>query len=471
MHTATLPKSRPAFFSSSAAEAEHLLADKKITVAIVGFGYIGSCIGAVLADRGFRTIGIDTSEALVAEVNKGLISLAEPGLSSLVKRAVRKGMLAATGDIRAIADADIVLITVGTPLAENGTPDLSHIRAACRSVSSCLRKGQLVILKSTIPPGTTEGIVRTTLETSGLRAGRDFGLAFSPERLAEGRAISELLSIPIVVGGLDEKSAALASRFWEAALGVKTMTVSSPKTAELVKLADNLWIDLNIALGNELALLSEKLGIDALEVIAAANTLPKGNRHVNILMPSMGVGGYCLTKDPWFVRSIGASFGLALKTPVVSRTVNDAMPAYTFRRIEQTLHALGKELKTSKVAVLGLSFKSDTGDCRFTPTAPVIRLLEKSGCALALFDPLVSGKDARLVSRIPMVDSLEAAVSKADCIALFTGHEQFRKFPLARLRKLAAKKCALIDGRNIYSKGEVAEIQRLGFMYRGIGRA
>ena len=303
-----------------------------------------------------------------------------------------------------------------------------------------------------------------------MKAGNDFGLAFSPERLAEGSAIKELTTIPIIVGGIDKKSSEITSKFWELVLEVKTIIVSDAKAAEMTKLADNLWIDLNIALGNEIALLCDKLGIDALEVINAANTLPKVNYNVNILMPSMGVGGYCLTKDPWFVHAIGKKHGLDLKSPVTSRKINDFMPIYTFNIIKESLEEQGKNIERSKVAVLGISFKSNTGDCRFTPTKYAIELLEKSGCKLAIFDPLVTEKDAKTVTKIPMSNSIEEAAKNADCVEFFTGHQELKNFPLEKLKKLSGKKCSLIDGRNIFSREEIIKIKKLGFVYRGIGR-
>ncbi|MDO8516329.1 MAG: nucleotide sugar dehydrogenase [bacterium] len=474
-----MKKAKNKIYSLSADQALSLLRKKGASVGIVGCGYIGSCIAAILSDQGIRTVGIDVNKRLVEDLNKGLTSLHEPNLKELLSKSVRSGKLQGSLDFRALQDVDIILITVGTPLSGKGSPDMSHIVAASKAVAKNLKKGHLVVLKSTLPPGSTEGIVKNTLEASGLKAGRDFGLVFSPERLSEGTAIRELLSLPMIVGGSDKKSAELTAKFWELTLKVKTVIVSSAKAAEMSKLADNLWIDLNIALGNEIALLCDKLGIDAMEVIRAANTLPKSGstalpgvaHNVNILTPSMGVGGYCLTKDPWFVHSIGKDHGLDLKTPVASRTVNDLMPAYTFDLIKRTLLAHGKKAQNSKVAVLGLSFKSNTGDCRFTPTKYTIELLGKNKYKVAIYDPLVSKEDAKTVTSIPMASSLEEAVRGADCIALFTGHRQFKEFPLKQLKKLATKKCVLIDGRNMFDLDEIQEIKRLGFTYQGIGRA
>lgn len=457
-------------YDCTLSEAIPLIKSKKVSIGVVGFGYIGSCIGSVLADRGYSVVGIDTNARLVEEVSKGTISIHEPGLKELISKTVKSKKLKASSDFSLLQDVDIIIITVGTPLADDYSPNMSHIVAASQSILKNLKKGHLLILKSTIPPGTTEGTVKQILEKSGLKAGKDFGLVFSPERLAEGRAIKELTSIPIIVGAVDNKSSEMVSKFWEIALQVKTLIVSDPKTAEMTKLADNLWIDLNIALGNEIALLCDKLGIDALDVINAANTLPKVNYNVNILMPSMGVGGYCLTKDPWFVHSIGKKHGLELKSPVASRKINDLMPIYTFNLIKESLKQHGKKIEDSKVAVLGISFKSNTGDCRFTPTKYTIELLEKSKCKLSVYDPLVNENDAKTVTNISMSNSIEECVKNADCIAFFTGHEEFRKFPIDKMKKLANEKCSIIDGRNIFSKEEISKIKNLRFVYRGIGR-
>ena len=318
-------------FGRSDAEIDLLVRGMRSGIAVVGFGYIGTVIGAVLADRGWPVTGIDVRQSVVDEINLGKTTVPEPGLNELVSNNVRVGRLRATTDFGALADNDFVIVTVGTPLGPDFEPIVDDIKAAARAVGEHLHAGHLVILKSTVPPDTTEKLVRPILEeSSGLRAGVDFGLAFCPERLAEGQAIHELTSIPVVVGAVEERSARACSTLWRHALGVDSIVVDDPRTAEMVKLADNLWVDLNVALANELAKVCDRLGMDALQVIEAANTMPKGGRDANILRPSMGVGGYCLTKDPWFVNHLGQSVGLDLAIPRTSRTVNDTMPAYTY---------------------------------------------------------------------------------------------------------------------------------------------
>ena len=439
------------------------------TVAVVGFGYIGACIGAVLADKRYRVIGIDNREDIVAEINRGETSINEPGLAPLIRDAVGHDRLCASTDYARVAEADVIVVTVGTPLGEHYDPDMGQIEAAVEGVAAHLKRGHNVILKSTLPPFATERTVKPILERGGLRAGEDFALSFCPERLAEGRALHEFETIPVVVGGVDPVSTRRAAAFWREALEVETIEVASAHTAEMVKLTCNLWIDLNVALANELAMLSDRLEIDVLEVIDAANTLPKGQHHVNVLMPSIGVGGYCLTKDPWFVHHMGQQHDLELKTPVTSRTVNDQMPRFTFGLIERELAALGKGLPTSRVAVLGMAFKNNTGDVRFTPTREAIALLAQSGCDLVVCDPWVSPRDARQVTDAALSDDPAAAMAGADVVAFFTGHDDFRRIPIEEIAERAPG-AIVIDGRMYFTRDQIRRMEELGLHYRGIGR-
>jgi UDP-N-acetyl-D-mannosaminuronic acid dehydrogenase len=437
-------------------------------IAVVGFGYIGTVIGAVLADRGWPVTGIDVRQGVVDDINAGRTNVPEPGLAELVANSVGVGRLRATADFGAIADNDFVIVTVGTPLGPDYEPIVDDIKAAARAVGEHLREGHLVILKSTVPPDTTETLVRPILEeASGLRAGVEFGLAFCPERLAEGQAIRELTSIPVVVGAVDERSARSCATLWRHALGLESIIVEDPRTAEMVKLADNLWIDLNVAMANELAKVCDRLNMDALQVIAAANSMPKGTHNVNILMPSMGVGGYCLTKDPWFVNHLGENLGLDLAVPKTSRTVNDTMPGYTYGLLTGLLADQGKRIEDCKIAVLGIAFKNNTGDCRLTPTKYVVELLEESGCELSIHDPWVPDEEAHSVTKLPLTPDIESAVKDADALVVLAGHREFHQIPLVRLADLTAPGCVFLDGRNSF---DPPAARAAGFVYKGIGR-
>jgi dTDP-alpha-D-glucose dehydrogenase len=437
-------------------------------VAIVGLGYIGSCIAAVLAERGHDVIGVDTNTRLVEELSEGYCRFVEPGLSELLSDGVAAGRLRVTTDYAAVRAADVVLVTVGTPVREDGSLADEQLRGACAELGGHVRAGQLYVVKSTVPPGTTRELVLPLLEKSGLVGGVDFGLAFTPERLAEGTALGELRTLPIVAGGLGTDSTSAAAEFWRTALGVEVVVQESLEAAEIIKLADNWWIDLNIALGNELAKYCTLFGVDALDVISAANMVPKGTGNVNILLPSIGVGGSCLTKDPWMVWRSARERGLDILTAPAGRRVNAEMPDYTAGLIISELIQLGKEPAGSKVAVIGLAFKNNTGDLRHTPTQQAVAVLEKACAEVTLYDPRVDTDEADELFGITPSKSLVDAVKNADCLAIFALHDEFRDIDFEVLQ--VKESCLVLDGRAYYSREKIAELRALGYHYRGVGR-
>jgi nucleotide sugar dehydrogenase len=438
-------------------------------VAVIGMGYIGSVIAAVLAGRGFSVAGVDTNARMVAEVMAGRCPIPEPGLGELVARGVASGRLAASTDPAAARGARAVLITVGTPLSDDFTADLAHIRAACAGVAPYLHDGQIVMIKSTVPPGTTRAM-HAEIIAPALPPGARVHMAFSPERLAEGAAIRELSQIPILVGGIDAAAGEAAAAFWREALPVEVMTVASPEAAEMVKLADNLWIDLNIALANELAKLVDAMPwkIDVMEVIRGANTLKKGQHHVNILHPANGVGGYCLTKDPWFVDALGRRAGIELQIPRASRAVNDSMPGHVFDRVTGALAARGIAPEDARIALLGFAFKSNSGDCRFTPVAPLVARLRASGCGLRVCDPMVTAAEAEHHG-IALEPDWRRAVAGADAVLILAGHDAFTGITAEDFAALAPG-ALIYDGRIYYPPGKIAELEARGLAYMGVGR-
>ena len=440
------------------------------TVAVVGFGYVGSCVGVTLADRGIKVLGIDSNLQLVEEMGAGYCRFNDPGMSAALERGIASGTLTMSAHYDGVHAADIVIIAVGTPVDANRSIVTDHLDTACANLAPQLRAGQLVILKSTVAPGTTQGLVRPWLEKSGLIQGEDFGLAFCPERLAEGNALAQFRSLPIVIGGCDEASVSAASRFWVSALGVEVLTFNSPEVAELVKLTDNWWIDANIALANELAQLCVALNVDVLDVIAGANTLPKGDSRVNVLLPSIGVGGSCLTKDPWILWGTGREHEVRLLMAETARKVNDAMPNYTHELIRDGLKALGKDPGSAKIAVLGLAFKNNTNDLRKTPVLPVVDALRTACGHVTIYDPLVADEAAQAEFGMDQSASMQQAVQDADCVAVLAGHDGFRDIDFADLARRVSMPCLIVDGRAYYTRKTIDKLRGLGFVYRGIGR-
>jgi UDP-N-acetyl-D-mannosaminuronic acid dehydrogenase len=434
---------------------------KRARICVLGLGHVGTCLAAVVADAGFSVIGVDVNPVVVDEINRAEPPFHEPGLDELLTKAVKAGKLKATTDVgRAIDESDLVLITVGTPITE-GKIDLTYLEQACRDVGKRVG-GKLVIIKSTVTPGTTESLVKRVLEEeSGLRAGIDFGLVYSPERMAEGKAIKELKSLPEIIGGLNKPSSDLAKTFADQ-LGVKAVVVSNPRVAEMAKLADNLWIDLSIALANQLALLCEKLGVDVHEVIKVANTLPRGSSYVNILLPGL-VGGSCLSKDPYFFAQLAREAGVNADLILTARKLNEGMYLHVISLADEALKELGKDLRTSAVAVLGLAFKGGTSDTRESQAVRLVKGLRELGAKVKVHDPFV---------RVPPegIDllSFEEAVKKADCVIIATEHSCFRHISLPKLSSLVNKPCALVDARAML---DPEEVKKAGFVWRGLGRA
>ncbi|MEX5720039.1 nucleotide sugar dehydrogenase [Geodermatophilus maliterrae] len=439
-----------------------------IQVAVVGLGYVGTCVAATLAGRGLDVVGVDVDRGRVGALAEGRSPFAEAGLPELLSTAIGAGRLRLSTSFDAVESADVVLLTVGTPVRADGALAAEQLTAASREVGRRLRPGQLVVVKSTVPAGTVRSLVLPLLHGGGLAGGRDFALAFTPERLSEGTALRDLRTFPIVTGGLTPECTRAAAHFWRSAIGADVIPVDSLEAAEIVKLASNWWLDLNIALANELAKFTALYDVDVLDVIRATNTMPEGSGLVNILRPSVGVGGSCLTKDPLMVHHSARERGLEILTVPAGRAANDSMPAYTAQLVVDELTKLGKDPATSKVAVLGLAFKNGTGDLRATPTLGVVSRLVPVCGEVALHDPLVDAAEGERVFGQPLVPALADAVRGADCVAVLALHPEFRDIDFAALP--VTRPCLVLDGRAHYPKQKIAELRGLGYHYRGIGR-
>ncbi|WP_248962790.1 nucleotide sugar dehydrogenase [Sphaerisporangium perillae] len=439
------------------------------SAAVIGMGYVGSTVAAVLAGEGVDVVGIDVNPALVAALEQRRCWFSEPGLPELLYSGLDSGRLRVTTDYDLVSGVDVVIIAVSTPVRDTELVDVP-LRTACTELAGHLREGQLVILKSTVPPGVSRNLVAPLLEGGGLKVGEDFGLAFCPERLSEGQALHELRTFPIAIGGWCPDSVAAAGAFWRRTIGAEIISCASMESAEMVKLASNWWIDHNIAMANELATLCAVLDVDVLEVISATNTMRKGTGNVNILLPSVGVGGSCLTKDPWMVWRAARDRDVELDTIPVAREVNDSMPGYTVDLIVEELARFGKKLEEAKIAVLGVAFKNNTGDLRATPALPIVTGLQQGGAEVAIFDPLADSGEVKKTFGLAPVETAREALSGADCIAVLARHDEFDDIDFVALRESVAPSCVIIDGRAYYSRETIGRFRRHGFAYRGIGR-
>ena len=427
-----------------------------LKVGVVGVGHIGSVIAAELALRGSNVIAIDLDSRKVNSINNKKAPISEPGLEELITLAIDSGNLKASTELSLISEVDAVLITVGTPIVD-GIADLSALKNVCESIAKILKKKTLVMIKSTVPPGTTRDVVAPII-------GINHYLAFVPERLAEGQAIADFRNLPMVLGGINLESKEQAVKFWEQ-LNFEVIQVSDCTAAELVKLADNAWIDLNIAFGHELAQICDAIGTDVMEVIHAANTLAKGSSYVNILLPSVGVGGYCLTKDPYFLADFAASKGVDIKLSRQGRHINENSPAYLYREMQ----SLVVDLQNKKILCIGISFKTNSGDVRFSPAIDFLQLMDKDEVAYEWYDPLVINEDISEKLRSSRLSSLPEN-RKFDVIAILAAHDCFGSLNYQSLSRYLEREATIVDGRRFFRADEINEIINNGINFVGVGR-
>jgi nucleotide sugar dehydrogenase len=434
-----------------------------VRVVVMGLGRIGLPTAVVFANAGAQVTGVDIKAEVVKDTNAGRCRLVdEPGLADLVKKTVAEGRLRATtepGD--AISKADLVLVCVPTPVDVAKAPDYSAVLKASHTIGRHLRKGGIAVIESTIGPGIAEEMVMPVLEReSGLKGGKDFGLASCPERSDPGNIMLNMKTLPRIIGGSDPRTTDLVVALYEAALGVKAIRVSDPRTANAVKLTENLFRDVNIALANEFALLFEKIGIDSIEVINACASKYNFMPHY----PGAGVGGPCLPSNSYYLISEGIKVGNIPYLIRMAREINDRMPDHVVELVGEALNEAGKTIKGSLVAVLGVAYKPDIRDVQLTPIERVISRLLEMGAKVRVYDPMFKGQE---VFGLKVADTLEKGASRADCLVIGTAHSEFKGLDLEPIRKLMAARPALVDARNLISPGKAA---KAGFTFRGVGR-
>jgi UDP-N-acetyl-D-mannosaminuronic acid dehydrogenase len=425
-------------------------------IAVVGLGYVGIPLCALLADKGFDVAGIDVSKERAEAVNAGVFPLKgdEPGLPQLLARAVKRGKLKATTSYSACKDRSAIFVCVDTPIDADKKPDHSRLEAAVRGIGRNMRRGALVVIESTIAPGTMTGLVAHTLEReSGLKLGKGFKLVHCPERVMPGRLLYNLRNYDRVVGGYDEQSVKRASAIYSRLMKGK-LHPTDLTTAEIVKTAENAYRDVQIAFANEVALISEKLGADAFEVRRLVNTCPFRDMHV----PGAGVGGHCLPKDPWLLVYGGR--GSNPKLIPVARAVNDSMPFHMLDLASEALAEVGKSLDDITIAVMGASFLQDTGDPRNSPSIPIIESL-RSAKELRVHDPYLEE-----IAGVETTSDPKKALAGADLAIFMVAHKEYEKLTPANLKKLM-RTPVVVDGRNLF---DADRMTRAGVVYVGVGK-
>lgn len=435
------------------------IADKSAHVAIIGLGYVGLPLAAGLGKAGFRVTGIDLDPTRVAALQEGVSYLSDVPSENLVPL-VTEGRLQATTDYDVLNGTDVAFICVPTPFNAMRAPDLSFVESAARGIAPRLHTGQLVVLQSTTYPGTTEEIVQPILESSGLKAGQDFYLAFSPERIDPGNRQFTVENTPKVVGGVSSQCAQLAKTLL-AHLTPEIHLVSSPRAAEMTKLLENIFRSVNIALVNELTLLAERMDIDIWEVIEAAKTKPFGFMP---FYPGPGVGGHCIPVDPYYLSWKAREYDFYTKFIELAAEVNSDMPYHIVQKVIQGLNQQGRPVKEANVLVLGVAFKPNVDDARNSPAERVMELLLKEGAKVSYHDPYVPhfhvGGDVFLREAVHFdsVPLTPETLARADCVLIVTGHANVDYGYVVDYARL------VIDSVNATSQvsGECDRVSRLG---------
>ena len=394
--------------------------DKTAVIGVIGLGYVGLPLAVEKAKAGYRVIGFDIQEHKIRKVNEGINYIGDIVPADL-KNIVRSGRLKATGDYSFISEADCVAICVPTPLDEHFQPDISYIANSSKEIAKYLHKGMLGVLESTTYPGTTEEVVKPILESTGLECGKDFYLAFSPERVDPGNKIYKTKNTPKVVGGVTPDCTESAAALYSNVLDSEVFRASSSKVAEMEKILENTFRNVNIALVNEMAIICEKMGIDIWEVIEAAKTKPYG---FMAFYPGPGVGGHCIAVDPFYLTWKVREFGYHTKLIETAGEINNYMPEFVLERTMKILNRFGKSLNGSEIMVLGAAYKQDIDDVRESPALKVMDLLVRHGARLKYNDPYVPGftYKGRSYESAPLTaENLESA----DLVIITTMHSSY----------------------------------------------
>lgn len=393
--------------------------NREITVGVVGLGYVGLPLAVEKAKAGFKTIGFDVQEEKVNLVNEGHNYIGDV-VDSDLKKLVEAEMLSATTDFSFVKDMDFIAICVPTPLDKHQQPDISYVKNSTIEIAKYMTKGTMVVLESTTYPGTTEELIKPLLEEgSGLKCGEDFYLGFSPERVDPGNKEFKTKNTPKVVGAIGKDATETISAMYRAVLEGDVYEVSSPAVAEMEKILENTYRNINIGLVNELAILCDKMGISLWEVIDAAKTKPYG---FQAFYPGPGLGGHCIPLDPYYLSWKAREFGFHTSMIESSMMINDKMPEYCVERAMRILNGHKKALNGAKVLVLGVAYKQDIDDYRESPAIPVIDILKENGADVEFFDPYISSfkENGIIMEGIPSIDG--DIIAQYDLVMITCGH-------------------------------------------------
>jgi len=413
--------------------------DKQLKVGVLGLGYVGLPLAGEFASAGLKVIGFDIDEKKVRTLNSGR-SIIKHVPHSKVKEIVKAGRFKATSNMARLKNVDAILVCVPTPLTQNREPDMQFIIKSTETIAKYLQRGQLIVLESTTYPGTTREVIVPILQSSGLKAGKDFHLAYSPEREDPGNKDFSTGTIPKVVGGLTKKCRDMACKLYDIAI-VWTVTVSSLETAEAAKILENVYRCVNIAMVNELKVVFDRMGIDIWEVINAASTKPFGFKA---FYPGPGLGGHCIPIDPFYLTWKARQYGMPTRFIELAGEINTSMPRYVIAKTTEALNEHRKSLKGSKVLVLGLAYKKDIDDLRESPSIELIELLREKGAKVDYNDPYIPRTHKQRKHNLKMTSKKLSAqmLSSYDVVLISTDHSDYDYKWIVKNAKL------VVDARN-----------------------
>jgi len=423
---------------------------REAQVGIIGLGYVGLPLALAFVNAGFKVIGVDTNVERCAEINKGQSHIGDVPDRALLPH-VRAGKLRATADYSALASVDAVLICVPTPLSKSKDPDISFIVAAVDALAPQLHKGMLVVLESTTYPGTTQELLVPRLDGKQWTIGQDLFVAFSPERVDPGNRYYNIQNTPKVVGGVTPSCLEVASTLYEAVVE-RVVPVSSPATAEMIKILENTFRAVNIALVNEMAQICHRLDIDIWEVVAAAATKPFGFMP---FYPGPGIGGHCIPIDPLYLTWKMRNVGMRTRFIELADTVNSGMPLYVVARIQDALNDRGKPLNGSEILILGVSYKKDVADIRESTALTIIQELQRRKARVSYHDPFVPKLTLVGGEQLGSVHLCEKALQEADCVLVHTDHSAYDWSWIAEHARL------VFDTRNVVPRRSENKVLRL----------
>ncbi len=428
--------------------------DKTATIGIMGLGYVGLPFALAFA-KSFNVIGYDINRKVIDDLSKGISHILDVSDED-IQRVLNKSFYP-TDDYQYLKDCDFIIICVPTPLTSEKEPDLSYIKNACQTVAKILRKGHFVILESTTYPTTTEDVVIPLLEKNGLTAGEDFCIAYSPERVDPGNREYTIEKVPTVVGGINDECTEIVASLYGSIIE-EVVKVRNTKTAEAVKMVENIFRNVNIGLVNELALLFEKMDIDIWEVIGAASTKPYGFMP---FYPGPGIGGHCIPLDPLYTSYIAKRHDFIPRFIETSSEINEFMKVHTVNLIEKGLKKAGKKIQSANIAIMGLAYKKNIDDVRESPSIKIIEELVNIGANIRVYDPYVKSIKT-MVGEFFSGDCMEDVLRGVDCAVFVVDHNRFREYDIRQIAELMGTP-VIVDCKNIFDRED-------GIIYLGIGK-